>query len=916
MPHQPLPPPGEPPLDAFLHRAAPIITSERGLSPKARILLDTMARQMGLSPAEFQQAIAIIQRGAIPNARPDQAARESFREFLRVQFEASVNKIISANLEQALLSVAQSKLGLQLEVAREELRSLASEMGLKRVSREEAERFVEGVIAKKVEEVETLDSETFARFHALGQDWGLEVEAVEEIITYVLEEKQTRAKREISWNKGMLGGAAATVLLVIGMMVFMTFSKPAADSLTPNNATANTSPGSPDAPRTTTRIKPPSWWDAEIAVGASTAKQEISEFSAVYDAIISAAPERRGQGYELLLERAAQRPFDTRKWQPFAGLIGGCYVLEPDEAAANLLLKQTSRMIQGVFEKVPAAPSDYEMAFRPFDALVKTLRDTRLSSARAAKLQEELEHLAHRSFTPGQEEKWDRGRSFLAAALMEKLPEVLPARPEVLTGHYSYLASIVREHAAEELAERQAMLVATAIEKSPNSYPQWKMLAAQAVEVRNPLALLRIVDAWDESKRDDLREDLGPRLLARVGLLATNIPPAQVAARIRETLGIQKGITISDKSPWAAWEKKVTPLLGSAAKASPEPADRLRDTVDLAWHVNLTMLLVRESAANTRFAASLKIGSPVEQREETTAAEPRAAAKPANPNRINADQQQTLQRYAVGLEDPALDEPRRVSYLRGLAKLAEQLADVPPSVAQPLAKYLFALKSESEQTQVLDALMRLRRWKQLRLAVADELENSEHDEEQIRSLLLPLTGRDPNDNQFTPAAMRIWLLQNVLLDLTNSEGQSSRETALETVNQRSKQLVELYRERARLWGVPPSEASSSFAAELLKSCVQRLRPIASTPGTLEVSSRMLELTPLLAQSDLQRTVLIQRVFVTRSAEIVGQQSKEQQIPAQRLAREFLQRSLSASDALTQLRDGEQTLLSLWMLLKP
>src|SRR5215213_367579 len=152
MPNEQPPPPPPPvasPRAAFLQRAAPIIAQERGLTSRARVLLSSLAKDMALPAAEFDEAMIILQSGELLAAKAVDPQRTRFREFLKRQLEELKAGILSARHEQTLMTFAVSQLAMGEDAAREDLHIVATEMGLRRVPVEEALRYVEEIVAKK-----------------------------------------------------------------------------------------------------------------------------------------------------------------------------------------------------------------------------------------------------------------------------------------------------------------------------------------------------------------------------------------------------------------------------------------------------------------------------------------------------------------------------------------------------------------------------------------------------------------------------------------------------------------------------------------------------------------------------------------------------------------------------------------------
>src|SRR6476659_3910546 len=93
-------PPGDERLEAFLVRAAPVLAVERGINIKSRVLLDALARELGLADDEFQAALrALNGHQAETPADPEALKRRAeYDAYARKQLKKLPRGVLTASL--------------------------------------------------------------------------------------------------------------------------------------------------------------------------------------------------------------------------------------------------------------------------------------------------------------------------------------------------------------------------------------------------------------------------------------------------------------------------------------------------------------------------------------------------------------------------------------------------------------------------------------------------------------------------------------------------------------------------------------------------------------------------------------------------------------------------------------------------
>lgn len=916
MSSEPLPPPpAETALSLFLRRAAPLVAQERGMTARAHVLLEALAGDLAISPLDYQEALAILQRGEAAGPSAANSNRTQFNQLIAAQFAELPAKILSARQEHKLVSFAITRLGLSDDAAHDAIKLAAAEQGIKRVPLEQALNYVEEVVAQLIGDQEIEPSDAVPRLHAIGRDWGFEPADVDELIQYRLEENAARKAREKLWTKGLLGGGIAAVALTIIALLWIA-ARNLASVPTPEQESETTTPIAPAEPR---RNKLPAWWDTDLTLAIASLKNERPDFAPLHQAIMSPEAERRRQGYDLLLDRAARKPFDLRAWRPYEGVISGCYSLEPDESAANALLTHWLAVISSVVERVPDSPADYQAATAPLDLAIRTIKDHRTPPARSQSLASAVGSILRISLDVSQGEAKLQNQSLgaISELLMERLPDDVEHHPEVLVRHWPALVAMSKERVdPSRVLRHQANLVAAAIEHAPSSWSGWQSLIEPAIQVREPLSLLRLIDAWERAKLKDLRDHIKPLLLARAEVNPAGIPESQLGATMRKALGYE-GLAETSDLRWAKLEESAAAIQKRVNDKSLDDAARLRLSVEFAWHVNLAMALGSSHPNPGLFDTWLAAGPfPAATDDRPSADDPFRAGPGESPTgRLNRDQQETFDRYLHDLgEHKRLAEPQRVSYLRSIANLSDRAGDINQLQARNLASYVLAAKSGDELTAVYDSLPSLRVWRYFRLAVADGLERSELEPPQIARVVLLLSGSEVSGEQDARPEARRAILRSVVSELSSATG-TAREAAASEVDRNATQLGRLYRERARLLGLSAAEVEAvANPSDVLMLIAKRIAPKSPIALSDEYAAR-LALVANFARNEPQRVVLLQRMLIEDAVRDVSRRKPDLAHEAAAVAEANVRRSVLAKDALTQIQDNEATWLALCLLLK-
>jgi hypothetical protein len=261
----------------------------------------------------------------------------------------------------------------------------------------------------------------------------------------------------------------------------------------------------------------------------------------------------------------------------------------------------------------------------------------------------------------------------------------------------------------------------------------------------------------------------------------------------------------------------------------------------------------------------------------------------------------------------------RESALRTLVGLAGEAADITPQQAAQIAAYILADKRPEDHEKGVAALGELRRWKRLRLAVADGLPTSKLAAGQQQEIAALIAGRSSTSASSAHELRRL-VITDVLHELESEAGAGST-AAGDIFDKAAESLAAIYGQSAALLGVaqPPDATSASPAHRLeavLRVLADKTRGRPSPNGSSVNLEHELKAEHYLAGDDLRLAAALMRMIVELTARRVAAQRPAQSAAARQIAAQAAAAYAAAGSVLVQLREQEAALLTLWMMYAP
>ena len=924
-----LPPAG--PLDpavlaAFRQQAAAIVAQERGLTTACRIKINGLARQLGIPEDQIEPAIRSLGETAVVDAPPNPQA-EKFRRRLRKDL-AGKSTILGPTIEAQILAAAARKYSLDDASARQVLAEVAIELGLTRISESEAIRNLEAQIDHALGEATWLAREAWDRLRSAGAKWGIELELVDQLIDEKLAaNRAARARRRFSVRMTLLGafGAISCAALVLGILMWIR-SRPNDAPAAPGSNVATTDPAL-DKPKTKSL---PEWWNVDLSLAVGAARSKHPPVAAVYDGLVAEDPSVRGKAYRQLAELAAS-PQPAGLLTSVATILAGAISLEESDTASDAAVVALSDRIPAATSPLPKDPVQYDVAYWAAETLAASLQDREgAPEGRAAKTVASINRILGTSLseTDNREQHQRLLRARVSERIFAQLTSASTRQPAEVAALFKDTAHRVADGLAEDEAERlEAAFLASALPAAGSNWKPYEEAIIRLGSSDNPLNVLRLLDIYQRVTDAELVKHLADLLIVRANERPKSWSKADVARAVRKGLGAGS-VAMSDRDRWELLRVQAESML---AQPPPEPNDHhqlLAQTVELAHLATMAIALAQGDAGYAVFDAGLE-NPPSLSATNNTGDVRRPELPPPRRNYppLSNVAKQELERVLDLLAGHGrLKQVQRASMLRTLAMSVDRVEDLTPMQASQAAPYILGEKSDEEHAAVLQCLSELRRWKRLRLAIADQLSQSKLTDDQRRQLAGVLLETDTPPEESDPEWLQTAIVRTVVKDLEDATATSVAEVsptaASRVFDDAADLLLEIYKTRARLLGVSTSQLTSAASpSHALQLSLVPLADSVRSLGTAEDAAQLAALTQrsvaldFLATDDLRRSAAVEQVFAQLSALRLARLRPTQATVADNLAAEIAAAD-SAPNVLVQMRDHEATNLRLWMLYAP
>ncbi|MBW3539370.1 MAG: hypothetical protein KY476_03800 [Planctomycetes bacterium] len=697
------------------------------------------------------------------------------------------------------------------------------------------------------------------------------------------------------------------------------------------------------------REGPPAWWTVNLRLAVRKLPLVRTDGATLAEKLQSDADAERLAAYVALLKPL---PADPAARKPIAEIAVEAYVGEAADANAAAIRERLFGLIPTANNSKPFAAVDgLETAFWAVETACDALRHAYLPDERESALVASFQQtLAFRA---------DRGSPTLkadsAAALCRHLYGTLAAAegidPELMRKWFQDLAeradALIKDE--RERGELDTQLLLSAADRAGEAWTHYRERLERMLASPDQKATARLIGLYEQTQNAGLRSFLESALAKRAGLDTPAASTAETVRLVRRRLGIpSQGPAAAAIDP-----RRLSKLLKEAAaaldtaKAAPRPGDS-EAFVESVLRLARVSTMAAAMASPDRALGTSRFDDLLKQGTGSPPADPADAAVSVRGNGVPlaltpAVSAQQLQNAFPPAGDPSREfeiavltltprskKNRPEDRIQAIEDIANRIAadeSLSPQFAEVIAGYLLDAKGKDEHDAALAQAAALGRSRDLLLAVADRLEDPPGRREQVVETveaLLATKAADPPDGQSWNDALRIGLLRGALHRLkfgapASAPARVPAARGGSALDRGREALRALYVEQAALLGVDATRvAGLTRPVDVLDAIVRRRAAainasagpradaafVARVPHELEVASRR-------APSSLHRLVLVERVWlrvlVADAVRRGGRSPRAEAILASLAAADA-----AADDVLGQLRDGEQALVEMWL----
>ncbi|MFV1968130.1 MAG: hypothetical protein ACC628_22120 [Pirellulaceae bacterium] len=902
----------DPKLRSFLDSAAPVLAQHRGINAKSRVMLTALAREQGLSDAQMEKALTLLQhRPATDGNESLQAERlEAFRHLVRTALSKLPHAILTANILSKLVEQGRLLYGVEEERLGPLIREVAESLKVSVVTQEQAERHVEQLVADLMGESVRLSPDVRERIHAEGRQWGLAEEQVEATILGCSQSNLRRRRSERNFTNVALVAASLALLFLIGFISWTMIE----DQLKVSDKPPAVEVESPPVPPPPDPDKDDSWWQAELSIAVAMTRQEFPQLRAPLMDVAAVDPQRRGAAYEQLAKHLLEDAINDFQRSRLMDVLSWCYALDPDDATADRIASALLGVVPAPEASLNEDADAYSRVFWATRTAIAALEQSREDGARAERMARALGRAVGSSVdyqqAPRELERQCLGA--LAERLYRLLISAAAIQPEAVSIiHLAIAAEAARYLDGEILDNLNADFLVALIPAAAGVWRQYEELITQTINSPHALAVVKLVDLYERTENKELQGFMSGLLLRRAGSLPSTHTVTEIADEVRRGLGVGEGDLSEDR--WVLLSREASRVLARTKAASQPDELMLQDVIDLAHLATLGCALSQDELGITTFDDLRAKGAP---RLKDEVGLPSLASS----TRGSGGSMGMLDQSLKMLHNRRISWVGRIERLAYLARAASKFADVQPRQAETLASYLLKLKTVDEHTKALEHVKAIARWKHLRLAIADGIMEAKLRPEHLQSLLAEILGREIKLGGRTAGReeARSRLLESVLSELNSSAVRSAGPCRSYDVLR--SQLRERYDTQNQLLSAAPDDASWSSPTQVLHALVEGYAAklgatIKEPPAQRELDRIPHELTAAgyVAANDLELTVLLERQWIRVLAQAVAGRHPGRQKEIDNIRRELVSADRNAAHIAQQLRDGQAAIVRLWLL---
>ncbi len=903
----------------FLERSAPILAQHRGVNAKSRVLLNALAAELGLAEEQVDRAIAATQFRATTKREDADALQQErlvkFRELVQGALISLPRKLLTFDIQENLQRHGEERHGIKSELVASAVREVCVALDIRQISEQQSREHIERLVDAKLGEDAHLRNDVRARIESEGKQWGLNAEQVAAIINERTRLHDKRLRSERNFTHGALLAAGVAALMVAGFFGWVALRNRPPEP--PPTDPTNGQPGLP-IPIVVDETKvDTAWWGEELEFAVSAARREMRSLRPVLIQVESKEPSVRRSAYGEIVDELFAKDHNDAQRDLLMQVISLCFARDPDRQAARPLL-------DGLIARIPRSERDlrgddslYPRAFLATQAAAALV--TQSSDERQSEASTELGRAIGRTIDDGLEPATLQQHAYegVAERLYRLLLALAKSEPARVASAHALVAKQTAAHLdAAKLEKLNTDFLVVVLSAASHTWREYEPLIRAAVASKNPLNTIRMLEVYEKTTDSDLQAFLTEALIERLGKPPESRDVAAIAGAVRKSLGVTADEV--DNKRLTRFLVEADSLLGESRAGSGDFESLLAEIVKLAYNSTLGCAVAQGSAGDATFdtlaeqdpAAFLTADEPARPRTED---EP-DVLEPTTIRILN-------ERLTMLLNPRNSSSVSRLGFVQTIAGFTDRVDDLAPDQAGALATYLLGKKRVEEHRAILPHVEQFGKWKQVRLAVADQLKDEGISREQLQQIVSQLLGREVEvgGGDAGLEALRVEMLRDVLADAKSADvGDQDKYRAYDEAAQA---LYDFYKAQAILlhtaeWPETPVTPTAVAQATIESRVKQLLASKLPADVQKQVQQVDVDLRAIdyLAANDLQRLALLDRAWLRLLAADFARRHPTRKAEADALVEQLSAGDRDAKHVLVQLRDGQESILRMWLLL--
>lgn len=832
----------KPKVKSFLRQASAIIASERGLNSGAQQKLQTLAEYLKMPQEEFHEALALLQENEKLPAGLNRYEKE-FVSFLKNELGQLNGGILTVSMENKAVDLAARKYQILEPRARKLIHDQAEALNVGRISRNEAEGYVEQLVVSRIGDATRIDDATRDRFYKIGQKWGVGTEQVDAIVLQALSENRRQESEEhVPANRSWV--TVVLILLLIGTgSVFAIY---AGYGFRQPKEVVDPAGNDKTAPVVATpTIVFPDWWEQysmdQVANGLLVDTENEQWIGWLSSEDLGA----QKQGVDQLVELATSGPeLVQRETQ---SLLATYFFFNPNTESSPYVLKRIEQQLSLPASRIPAKMPKLKSNYGA-NRLLGFLRfySVRRDSDEIQRRRQLVDDSITREFGNDNANVdlvnyLQTTERVIALNQWNHLIQTSWSSPNrtatLISPLYDLTQNRLQKQELQRLDHRTVMSV---LESDASLWGDLKTEISRAISNAPTTSLHTWINHYQSVTIADYRDWLGVQLIDACAVEPESRSRASIAAALDQVKTRYRREQFRDLIARNQQVEELNQQVLNSYRASDVSPQLI---ADVAHAVNLNMVLAPSDQSSFRFQEfdhRFKQGAPIlatlaRQSLDTVALNSNRSATPSDV-RNKAEELGKIDTLARSRVDA------RVTALNRLAAVAGRFEDVSYEEASVLATYYLSDRGYPEQLQAEKVLPKFIAWPNFGLALADQIVDSDAD------LDLAMTmAQYYGDGSYQIRDMVDWKreIARFIFDavVANSRASQTR------VSERSQQWVflrqhylELYQQRLRLLGGQRSGAATrEQPTQLARQIVHTLAGLDAEGGDYPVDRAVLVL---------------------------------------------------------------------------